>query len=72
MALFPYCPSSLLAFTIVLVVFALSPESQEEGFGEDSPFTMECSSVSHSQHIVQLWVYIDHLLQEEVSQMMTE
>lgn len=50
------------------------PELWGEGFDEDITFMTECSKISYSLHIIQLWGLgtSSPLLQEEVSLMMVE
>lgn len=38
------------------LLFSMDPEPWREGFGEDTPFRIQCSNVSHALHSVQLWV----------------
>lgn len=65
---FPWCHPSLVALTIFPLPFPYSSLSLWDR--RDMLFRTEYIHVSHSMHIVQLWVCdSSHLLQEETSQM---
>lgn len=55
--LFSWCPPSLWLLHCFCLLFHRVSEPWGEGFDEGISFSAECPKVSHSLHIVRLWVW---------------